>query len=74
MARKEKKIEDNFVMFDVVYEDGTRSSRRKINAAGLSSDEIDDHARTEIMAQDRKIAEMSGKPRGNIKELVRSGA
>ena len=39
MAKKAKKIEDNFVMFDVVYEDGTRSSRRKINAAGLSSDD-----------------------------------
>jgi hypothetical protein len=72
MAKKAKKIEDNFVMFDVVYEDGTKSSRRKINAAGLSDSEIEDHARTEIMAQDRKIAEMSGKPRGNIKELVRS--
>ncbi len=72
MAKKAKKIEDNFVMFDVVYEDGTRSSRRKINAAGLSGSEIEDHARTEIMTQDRKIAEMSGKPRGNIKELVRS--
>ncbi len=60
------------MMFDVVYEDGTKSSRRKINAAGLSKDEIEDFARTEIMNQDRRIAEMSGKPRGNIKELVRS--
>jgi hypothetical protein len=72
MAKKAKKVEDNFVMFDVVYEDGTKSSRRKINAAGLDKSEIEDHARTEIMTQDRKIAEMSGKPRGNIKELVKS--
>ena len=72
MAKKPKKQEDLFVMFDVVYEDGSKSSRRKINAAGLSKDEIEDFARTEIMNQDRKIAEMSGKPRGNIKELVRS--
>ena len=73
MAKNKKdKVEDNFVMFDVVYEDGTRSSRRKINAAGLQKDEIEDFARTEIMTQDRKIAEMSGKPRGNIKELARS--
>ena len=61
-------------MFDIIYEDGTKSSRRKINAAGLSTDEIEAFARTEIMNQDRKIAEMSGKPRGNIKELVRSAA
>ena len=60
------------VMFDVTYEDGTKSSRRKINAVGLQKDEIEDFARTEIMTQDRKIAEMSGKPRGNIKELSRS--
>ena len=72
MAKKTKKLEDAFVMFDVVYEDGTKSSRRKINAAGLSKDEIEDFARTEIMNQDRKIGEMSGKPRGNIKELARS--
>jgi hypothetical protein len=44
---------------------GARSTR-------LEKDEIEDFARTEIMTQDRKIAEMSGKPRGNIKELVRS--
>lgn len=74
MAKKKNaKIEDNFVMYDVIYEDGSKSSRRKINAAGLQKDEIEDFARTEIMTQDRKIAEMSGKPRGNIKELSRSG-
>ena len=72
MAKKAKKIEDNFVMFDVIYEDGTKSSRRKINVAGLDKDEFEAHARTEIMTHDRRIAEMSGKPRGNIKELVRS--
>ena len=72
MAKKAKTEPDNFVMFDVVYEDGTKSSRRKINAVGLQKDEIEDFARTEIMTQDRKIAEMSGKARGNIKELSRS--
>ena len=72
MAKKEKKQEPVFVQFDVIYEDGSRSSRRKINIAGLDKDEIEAHVKTEIMNQDRKIAEMSGKPRGNIKELVRS--
>jgi hypothetical protein len=72
MAKKTKAEPDNFVMFDVTYEDGTKSSRRKINAVGLQKDEIEDFARTEIMNQDRKIAEMSGKSRGNIKELERS--
>ena len=72
MAKKEKKQEPVFVQFDVTYEDGTKSSRRKIDVAGLDKSEIEAHAKTEIMTQDRKIAEMSGKPRGNIKELERS--
>ena len=72
MAKKEKKQEPVFVQFDVIYEDGTKSSRRKIDVAGLDKNEIEAHAKTEIMNQDRKIAEKSGKPRGNIKELERS--
>jgi hypothetical protein len=72
MAKKTKAEPDNFVMFDVTYEDGTKSSRRKINAVGLQKAEIENFARTEIMNQDRKIAEMSGKSRGNIKALDRS--
>ena len=72
MAKKQKKQEDNFVFFDVTYADGTRSSRRKINATGLEKDEIEDFARTEIMTQDRRITEMSGKERGAIEALVRS--
>ena len=74
MAKKQKKLEDAFVFFDVTYEDGTKSSRRKINAAGLDKDEIDTFAMTEIMTQDRKIAEMGGKNRGQIKDMVRSAA
>jgi hypothetical protein len=72
VAKKEKKQEPVFVQFDVIYEDGSKSSRRKINVAGLDKQEIEAHAKTEIMNQDRKIAEMSGKPRGNIKALERS--
>jgi hypothetical protein len=72
MAKKQKKIEDSFVFFDVIYEDGTKSSRRKINAAGLDKDEVEAFALTEIMNQDRRIAEMSGKSRGDVKTLVKS--
>jgi hypothetical protein len=72
MAKKDKKLEDVFMQFDVTYEDGSKSSRRKINVVGLDKSEFESHAKTEIMNQDRKIAEMSGKPRGNIKVLERS--
>ena len=72
MAKKKERIVDNFVFFDVTYADGTRSSRRKVNAVGLRRDEEEAFAMTEIMNQDRKIADMGGKNRGSIKELVRS--
>jgi hypothetical protein len=72
MAKKQKKIEDSFVYFDVIYEDGTKSSRRKINAAGVDASDIETFAMTEIMNQDRRISEMSGKSRGQVKTLVKS--
>jgi hypothetical protein len=72
MARKNEKIADNFVMFDVTYEDGTRSSRRKINAPGVPREELEAFAMTELMNQDRKIAELGGKDRGKISDIVRS--
>jgi hypothetical protein len=71
MAKKQR-IEDNIQFFDVTYEDGTKSSRRKINAAGLDRDEIEAFALTEIMKQDRKIAELGGKDRGSVKTLLKS--
>ncbi len=72
MAKKKERVVDNFVFFDVTYVDGTKSSRRKINAPGMDRDETETYAMTEIMNQDRKIAEVSGKERGAIKELLRS--
>lgn len=74
MAKKHMKATDNFVYFDVVYEDGSRSSRRKVNAAGMARHEEEAFALTEIMNQDRRIAEVSGKHRGSVKKLSRSAA
>ena len=56
----------------MTYEDGSKSSRRKINAAGVDSDDIEAFAMTELMNQDRKIADMGGRNRGQIKEMVKS--
>ena len=70
MAKKKQRVDDSFVMFDVVYQDGAKSSRRKVAAADIADG--DDGARTIIMAQDNKIAEMSGNPRGAIASLTRS--
>jgi hypothetical protein len=71
MGKKKEKLIQGFVMFDVVYEDGSKSSRRKIAAADIA--ELGEaHAKTMIMDQDRKIAEMSGNARGPIQSITRS--
>ncbi len=36
MAKKKPRIDDSVILFDVIYEDGTRSSRRKVAAADLA--------------------------------------
>jgi hypothetical protein len=71
MARK--KVTDNtYVFFDVVYEDGTLSSNRKISSEELLGPDGDGPAKWLIEAQDRKIAEMSGRSRGPIKIIGRT--
>ena len=73
MARKKQPpVASGFVLFDVVYEDGARNSNRKVPSAELGGFEGDEPARGFIEAQDAKIAEMSGKPRGPIKSINRS--
>ena len=72
MARKKPQIANGFVLFDVVYEDGTQTSNRKVPAGDLGGLDGDDPARTFIEMQDRKIGEMSGMARGRIKTIVRS--
>lgn len=72
MARKKTRVDDGFVLFDVIYEDGTRSSRRKVAAADLAEFDGDDHAKTVIMGQDREISTKSGIHRGPIKSITRS--
>ena len=63
-----------FVFFDVVYEDGSQRSNRKVAADLLGGLDGDEPARTEIEAQDRAIAEKSRLPPLAIKSIKRSGA
>lgn len=73
MARKSRKVSESaFVLFDVVYEDGTQTSNRRVPAELLGGLDGDEPARAVIEEQDRKIAEMSGRPRGQIKTIRRS--
>ena len=75
MARKKQQpVANGYVLFDVVYQDGARTSNRKVPSAELGGLDGDDPARTFIEAQDRTIAERSGNPRGPIKTIARSPA
>ncbi|HUI34713.1 MAG TPA: hypothetical protein VLX67_04195 [Stellaceae bacterium] len=73
MARRPtaRRVED-FVLFDVLYEDGSQTSNRKVPGTELDDIDGDLLAKPYIEAQDRKIAEMSGRPRTAIKSVTRS--
>lgn len=71
MARK-KATDNAFVFFDVVYEDGARTSNRKVASGELLGFDGDLPARTIIEAEDERIALMSGRSRGPIKSFNRS--
>jgi hypothetical protein len=61
-----------FTLFDVLYEDDTRSSNRRVPTSILGGLDGDEPARQLIEEQDKKIGEMSGKPRAPIKSLSRT--
>jgi hypothetical protein len=66
-------LKSEFVLFDVVYEDGTQRSNRKVPREMLGGLDGDAPARTVIMNQDREIADKSGVAPSPIKSLHRSG-
>jgi hypothetical protein len=66
-------LNSEFVMFDVVYDDGTQRSNRKVPrelTGGIDGDKL---AHGFLIEQDREIAEKSGRPLANIKSINRSG-
>jgi len=72
MARKPT-ARAEFVNFDVIYEDGTQRSNRKVAADLLGGLDGDAPALTAIMEQDQAISEKSGMPPLPIKSIRRSG-
>jgi hypothetical protein len=72
MARKHLTAGE-FALFDVLYEDGTRSSNRKVPISALDGLDGDKPAREIIEAQDEKIAAASGRSRARIKSIARAG-
>jgi hypothetical protein len=72
MARKPVPPPD-YVLFDVFYQDGARTSNRKVPGSDVGGLDGDAPALAFIEAQDRAIAEKSGRSRGPIKSIARSG-
>ena len=72
MARKPG-ARAEFVLFDVVYEDGSQRSNRKVPSTALGGLDGDAPARAIIEEQDRAIADKSGNPPVPIKSIRRSG-
>ena len=67
-------LNSEFVMFDVVYEDGTQRSNRKVPRTLTGGIDGDKPAHGFLIEQDREIAEKSGRPPIPIKSISRSGA
>jgi hypothetical protein len=72
MPKKPQVRPTAFVLFDVLYEDGTQTSNRKVPAGELGGLDGDLPARTFVERQDREIGMVSGRPRGRIKSISRS--
>ena len=67
-------LNSEFVMFDVVYEDGAQRSNRKVPRELTSGVDGDKPAHGFLIEQDRDIAEKSGRAPAKIKNISRSGA
>jgi hypothetical protein len=73
LARKKSKpVESGYALFDVLYEDGSRSSNRRVPRVILGGLDGDEPARKAIEEQDNAIAEKAGRPRISIKKITRS--
>ena len=74
MAKSGKKqsSDSEFLLFNVLYEDGAQTSNRKVARSELNgfSEDDDEIIRRVLEEQDAKIAAMSGKPRGPIKAII----
>jgi hypothetical protein len=71
---KSKPQERGSVLFDVVYDDESRASNRRVPMEILGGLDGDEPARQLIEDQDRAISEKSGRPLRAIRSLTRSPA
>ncbi len=73
MARKKSKpLASGYALFNVLYEDGSRSSNRRVPRSLLGGLDGDEPARKVIEEQDNAIAEKAGRAPVPIKTITRS--
>jgi hypothetical protein len=70
--RKLKPPVGDFVLFDVVYEDSSRTSNRRVPSSAVGGLDGDEPVRHVIEEQDRAISDKSGRPPLQIKNIERS--
>jgi hypothetical protein len=68
MARKPTAKTETLI-FNVIYEDGTQLSNRRMPGASVDPFDRDGSIRAYFEAQDSDIAERSGRSRGPIKKI-----
>ena len=71
MARKPA-TRAEFALFDVLYEDGSQRSNRRVPSEILGGPDGDAAALAVIEEQDRLVAQKSGKPVLSVKSIRRS--
>jgi hypothetical protein len=71
MTKMKSRAASAAVLFDVIYEDGGRTSNRRI-PIGVVNELDRDAVRRHVEAQDLQIAERSGVPPRRILKIMRS--
>ena len=64
-------LKSEFTFFNIIYEDGSQRSNRRVPNNLLAGPEGDEPAREFIMQQDREIAEKSGRSALQIGQIER---
>lgn len=72
MVRRSPRARDEFAFFNVMYEDGSQTSNRKVANDAIDQFDVDGSIKAILEAQDRDIAERSGRPRPPIKSIERA--
>ena len=73
MGRKKPTARAEFVLFNVLYEDGMVTSNRKVPSSWLGGLDGEGPVRDFIEAQDREIVERSSRARAPIKSIRTPG-